>query len=206
LLRRLSLVICILAACGGVDTQRASDRTSDSLESRFWEQYQFSAFEVEAYSSIEDMARAADAVVSAQIVSVGPGRVFQGDTPEDRVYYASLGLQVEEQLLGAQVKSPLEVELLLPQVFDDQGFQLAVTELAGWVPKGKILVFLREKNDPDPGVYRPVNSVGLFASTDRADIDTPLSFETPAESGVFQSSLGDIEDIHDLVAFVATFK
>jgi hypothetical protein len=204
--RRLSplLVLCCLAAaCAGVGANNPSTEESASpTNTVFWERYRIAGLEVEGYTTIADMSLAADSVVTAHVTGVEPGRVFQGDVAEDRVYYARVILEVEQDLHGKAETSTIPMELLLPQVFNDDGFEKAIAELDAAIPKDRILVFLREKNDPDPGVYRPVNSVGLFASTDRSVIDTPLSAEG-LTSGLYQDELAGIKTFDDLVALVA---
>lgn len=190
----------LVAACSGPGQNSAAANDSD-----FWAPFRFSGleWEVESYSTMEDMSAAADAVVSARIVGVGPGRIFQGDVAADRVYYASLTLEVDSVLHGTVGEPTLNLELLLPRIFDDAGFETAIKELASVARRDQILVFLRAKRDPDPDIYRPVNSVGLFAETSRADVDTPLSAESPSAAAVYGPALDAVQDIDELIARVA---
>lgn len=194
---RVALWVClVIAACSA-----APDGVADG--SAFWNHYRFSGLEAEHYSGLDEMTDGADAIVAGRIERVEPGRMFQGDVAEDRVYYASLTLKADRVLSGDARLSSLSIELLLPQVFTDDEFTEAIGELREILPSGRVLVFLREKNDPDPNIYRPVNTVGLFASTVRSEIDTPLNDDSPEVSGVFDEDLARVRTIDELVDLVA---
>lgn len=206
-IKGLTLLLSILVvACTADDASPVTSRSGAPTGRPEWQQLRVTGNEVEGYSTIQGMSARADAVITATISSVEPGRVFQGDASEDRVYYARLILKVDQRLRGDVDAGPVPMELLLPQVFDDDGFVDAVADLGRSAAGDRILVFLRRKSDSRTAIYRPVSSAGLFASTARAVVDTPLAEEPPAGSGLYKAELVNVGTLEDLAALVSASR
>lgn len=65
------------------------------------------------------------------------------------------------------------------------------------------MLFLREKRGAaEEGLIRPVNSRGLWASSERGPLDTPLS-EGPPSASVFAAEVAQLDSVADLVDYVS---
>ena len=82
-----------------------------------------------------------------------------------------------------------------------------VIALRAAMPHGTALYFLREKRGQgEGGLYRVTNSAGLWTSTSRAALVTPLREEAPAD-GRFADDIvgvGSVSELADLVSSYAT--
>ena len=65
------------------------------------------------------------------------------------------------------------------------------------VTRKVVLVFLRDKGGAEAGLYRLVNSQGLWTSTARATVDAPLAEDAPG-SGPYKNELAEISTIDEL--------
>jgi hypothetical protein len=199
-LRSLARFMPLAAAAVAISACLGGQSQADTRA--FWNPLTISGNEVEGYESLADMAVAADAVVAGRISSVGQGRVFQGDVPEDRAYYVRLNLGVTQVARGSVAAADIVgIELLLPQVLTDADFVKAVEQLEGQLPESSVVVFLRQKDDSDEQVYRPVNSFGLFVAAD-GGLLMPIG-DTESDSSPFEAELATFNSVDELVAFVS---
>lgn len=165
-----------------------SDRTSGP---RFWESLRTTGDEVEPAMAVEDMAQAADAVVLGVFARVLGERVL--DVPEagDSVSYLQLELRVLEVVEGGVPGESVVIEFLADAPERE-------------VPGERALVFLHEKRsavDP-PGVYRVLNSVGLWMATERAELDTPLAEEPPAENPLYSDLVAESDSVDEVASAI----
>ena len=99
--------------------------------------------EIETYASLDEMTRAADAVVRGQVVSVAPGRVF-GSSPADALHYAAATVRVDELLAGdLPADQSRELTLEIP-LFDGREDLAAMQAAAPW---NESVFFLRNKGE-----------------------------------------------------------
>lgn len=165
-----------------------------------WESLRVTGDEVEGYPSLSDMAGAADAVVLATVDGVSLGRTLQGDAPEDQVFYAQLDLRVDETLTGTSAEGgTVAMELLVPAATSEAALNVIADLSAGTVGR-EVLVFLRHKGGNEAGLYRPVNSNGLWTETLRSVLDTPLAESPPGSRSLYQVELERVSDLEDLAA------
>lgn len=188
-LAALALVIFVAAGCGS-SPQQAS-------EEAFWAQVRLGgADEVEGYATLAEMTSKADLVVLGTFASVQLSRTIQGDAPQDQVAYALVTVDVAEAANGSEAPSTLPLEFLLPDPSDPSE---QVERMSEHLPKGQVVMMLRAKTgDGESGLYRLVNSYGLFAATGRSVLDTPLAEATPASVGLYAAELGSIESLAEL--------
>lgn len=74
----------------------------------------------------------------------------------------------------------------------------AVAELAGDLPTSEMIVFLRSKAPEEPGFWRVVNSRGLWTSTDRASLDTPLAELPPDVDRLYEQEPDGVDSVSEL--------
>ncbi len=167
-----------------------------------WETLRITGDEVEGYATLSDMAGSADAVVLGTINGVSLGRTIQGDAPEDQVFYAQLDIHVDETLTGTNLTDdtiPMELLVLAPT--SDAALKV-IADLSASTVGSEFLVFLRDKGGSESGLYRPVNSNGLWTGTSRGALDTPLAESTPESQGLYQDELNGSSQLQDLAALV----
>lgn len=157
--------------------------------------------EAEHYPTIEAMRDSADAVVAGSFVSFGT-RVFQGDAVEDVLVYLVAMVRVDHVLAGSLPQRTVPVEFLVPSVVAQEAPVLA--SLAETLPRTELVFFLRHKRgDGEAGLYRVVNSTGLWAPTGRSDVDTPLTAAPPTVAGTYHDELSHVTSLDELKLLVA---
>jgi hypothetical protein len=186
-------VFLLATACGNAgpaaDTQHADPLGAYSI-------LRVEGDEVEGYDSLKAMAHGADTVAIGRFRSFGISRTFQGDAAQDTVVYGKATLQVTRHVVGASTAVEVPVEFLLPYAPTEATRRAG--EFNAALPRGEVLVFLRAKRGTEAGLYRLVNSQGLWTSTRRAALDTPLTEEAPAQSGQYKNELAGVESINQL--------
>lgn len=186
----------VLTACGDSGTSAPADADSAYAALRF------QAVEVESYGSLREMAHGADLVVIGKFTSFDISRTIQGAVPQDVVVYGKATLVVKRKVVEEPVATELPVEFLLPYGPDEAATKAA--EFAANLPEEDVLVFLHHKRGAaEAGLYRLVNSQGLWTSTARAALDTPLAEEAPA-SGPYKGELAGIGSIDELADQLST--
>lgn len=154
--------------------------------------------EVEGWTTIGGMKAESDIVGLGRFVSFGLSRTIQGDAPEDVVAYGKALLQLNETISGKAPDGLITVEFILPG--NPAKYEATVEELERSLPTGDLLVFLRHKGGREAGLYRLVNSNGLWTSTTRAAVDAPFA---DSELGVpYASELGALTEFDQLVSYV----
>ena len=181
------LVSVVATACGGSDTSAPADSAYAALR--------VDGLEVESYGSLRQMAGGADLVVIGKFTSFGISRTIQGDVAQDVVVYGKATLTVTRKVVEEPVATELPVEFLLP--YGPEEAELKAAEFAAELPQEEVLVFLRHKGGAEAGLYRLVNSQGLWTSTERAALDTPLAEEAPTR-GQYRGELAGIGSIDEL--------
>jgi hypothetical protein len=142
----------------------------------FFETLRIEGDEVEGYDSLEAMAASATAVVVGHFDSFEVSRVLRTDMAEDTTAYGKATLRVTRVLRGDPVGDTVPVEFVLPATGDQA--LAAAAELDRMLPHGEMVVFLRAKRgSAEAGLFRLVNSHGLWASTARSAVDAPLAEE-----------------------------
>jgi hypothetical protein len=191
----LTLILLTAAACA------APTATSDPGDtSAFWDALRIAGDEVEGYARVDVMAARADAVLVGRVSSVGLSRTIQGDASEDLVALAMVRVTVVKMLSGT-APPEVAVEFLLPSPRESVDEQIAA--LVASAPQGEMVLFLRAKRGRgEEGLYRVVNSSGLWAATIRHALDTPLAEGPPAETGMFASETSGWGTLDDLVAYL----
>lgn len=166
----------------------------------FWEMLRIGGDEVEYYPTLEDMANGADAVVLGRFGGSLPGRTVHGDASEDVVAYLVTRLDVSRMLAGHLDTDIVTVEFLVNGGPTPEGLAWLQENL----PDGDIVLFLRGKRGKgEEGLYRPVSSVGLWASSQRAVLDTPLAESAPTDS-VFRPEIANLSSVLDLADYISS--
>jgi hypothetical protein len=206
-LTRVSLAGRVAAAAAAVAvgllaltgcTESAADRTADSPADHaedFWAALRVDGDEVEPFVPIAEMTKSADSVVLATFGRTLPPRVL-GGTEGDSVTYAVTELKIKSVLAGRQLPETVTIEFLAPG-----------TEVAAALtpPGGEILVFLHEKRGKgEAGLYRAVNSKGLWATTGRSVLDTPLAEEPPTGDQRYVKDISTLNQVGQLADVVRT--
>ncbi len=197
---RLLLVACVPVIFA---LQACSSRTGSAPEGdgRFWETLRVEGDEVEYFPSLADMVKSADAVVVGTFEGFSASRTIVGDAPEDSVLYGKATLLVSEVLTGPTLGDTVPVEFLLP-IMPGEGDAI-VQEMAASLPKSEMVLFLRAKlGTNEGGLFRLVNSYGLWAQTERSALDTPLSELTPMATGVYAEELMGIATLEEFVEYI----
>lgn len=126
----------------------------------------------------------------------------QGAGPRSRldvVTYVAADLEVSRVLAGSLDSSSIPLEFLLTSGGASGG---AVERMESALPQEDLVVFLHAKRgERETGLYRAVNSLGLWAASERAVLDTPLSEETP-DSSVLAHEVAQFESVEALADYV----
>lgn len=165
----------------------------------FWDELRIDgADEAEGWGTFGEMKAAADVVVVAEIASFEMSRTFQGDAEEDLVGYGRANLKVIESLQGDPPEGLVPVEFLLGG--DPESYQATADAIGKAVPGGRFLVFLRAKRGKgEDGLFRLVNSTGLWGPVDGATIGAPMS--DPEFGSPYDKELSNVESFEELVAY-----
>jgi hypothetical protein len=190
----------LVTACGG-DTEERTARTKSADHASFWPSLRVTGDEVESYATLSEMARNADAVVMGTFKSFSPSRTVRGDAPEDVVVYAKGELEVQRNVVGAAPSQTIALEFILPPGESDA----LVGQLNAALPRAPMLVFLRAKRgDDEAGLFRVVNSRGLWTATERSAVDTPLAEESPTASGLYAKERAGTQSVGELAERLTT--
>lgn len=190
----------LVTACGG-GSEEQTTRTKAADHASFWPALRVAGDEVEGYATLSEMAQKADAVVMGTFKSFSPSRTIQGDAPEDVVVYAKGELEIQRNVVGAAPGRTVALEFILPPGEADA----LAGRLSAKLPRGPMLVFLRAKRgDGEAGLFRVVNSRGLWAATERSAVDTPLAEEPPTSSGLYADERAGVQSVDELAKRLTT--
>lgn len=162
----------LVGIVGSATSSGVADRGSGVPSDRFWSSFQTEGVEVNHFDSIGDMVAESDAIVVGRIDQVRLSRQWNA-VPEWGVdglmtfVMASVAVEDETGVGGAEVASSVEVELFLPD-------PSALPEVVGPPPAERSLFFLMEKEDV-PGAYMLASSQGYLR--DRGTVVPPVASE-----------------------------
>jgi hypothetical protein len=188
----LLVVAGFLTAC---DTIRIEERRG-----AFWEPFMIEGpaiDEVSHFESLAEMLAAADAVVVARVTDVAVSRIWQGERPGERWPYVRVQLRIDRVISG---HAPGIVQLEFLAGGAEQQVPVFVESQKGKLPADSVVVFLHAKGGAgEAGLYRVINSTGLWAPTTRASLDAPLRMEPPPKSGLYAAEIAGIREMNGLV-------
>jgi hypothetical protein len=195
------LALAALVTACGEDSEERTARTKPADHVSFWPSLRVAGDEVESYATLSAMARNADAVVMGTFKSFSPSRTIRGDAPEDVVVYAKGELEIQRTLVKAAPSSTVALEFILPPGEPDA----LVDQLNATLPREPMLVFLRAKRGKgEAGLFRVVNSRGLWAATERSAVDTPLAEESAMSSGLYAKERAGVQSVGELATRLTT--
>ncbi len=194
----LALMVA-MGACARSEDLESSREASRSNDAAFWGPLGITGDEAEGFGSLAELAKSADSIVTGAFSPFEVSRVIQGDAAEDQVVYASTQLTVEETIAGAAAPGDVfKMEFLLPVAPDSA--DNVISEINSSLPPEPVVVFLRAKQGTgEEGLFRVVNSLGLWASTDRSAVDTPLAAEPATEEGPYAQELQGVDTVDELI-------
>ena len=185
----------------------------------FWDAVRLDASDRLFAPTLVDLVAQSDVAVLGTVVDVRVNRVVEGDIPDARAVFAVADLRVERVVAGA-LDRPAEVigvKLAVAGAYEEA--LAGVRRAAAGLPRGPVLAFLvgvdRELarqasagSDPrevpeQAGLYIPHSSVGVFAATDRAAVDTPLGDPPTAGAHPYREELSGIRSVEALADRIA---
>lgn len=134
----------------------------------FWSAFAVDAEWVEYHPSLAEMAESADLVALASVVGLQIHEV-RGNASDDVFQEGRLTLKLDEVLRGEDAPSTT-LALVAAHTLGASDS----TTLNSLLPLDSVLVLLRRRGN-EPGVYNLVNGYGLWAQTERAEVDCPIT-------------------------------
>ena len=113
--------------------------------------------EVESYDTAAEMALASDIVAVGSFQDFRVSRTIQGDAAEDVLIYIGATFVPSNVIAGEPGHDVIVVEFISPSPNTDA----TLSEVNDAADK-EVLVFLRNKGGAEDGLYRLVNSAGLW--------------------------------------------
>lgn len=197
---RATAVLClamVLGACSG----SAPPEAADTKDEQFWAPLRITGDEAEGFATLSEMVASAETVARGRLMNLRVSREFRGEAVEDVVTYAAADFKVDEVLAGDGIADTVPLEFLLSASADDA--QAQVDAQRGQIPSTDIVVFLRAKRgEGESGLYRVVNSYGLWTPSSRAPLDTPLSEERAGGIERYGTELADVDSLAELISYV----
>lgn len=199
---RVRILVVVLAALALASSLAIRPRGVPPADA-FWERLGIAGLETSNFESLKEMLGASDAVVVAKVASVDISRTVQGDAVDDVVTYAQVSLEVIRVISG-DAPAVVPLEFLLGATPEQAAAD--VKTLRQSMPSGSALYFLHEKRGKgEQGIYRVVNSAGLWTATSRGSLDTPLREETPAD-GQFAAEITNVQSVEEMAELVASLS
>ncbi len=156
---------------------------------------------MENYASLDEMKASSDSVVVGTLGGFSVGRQIRGDAAEDVVTFINASILIDKTVAGRDLGESVSLEFLGPAI-PDQAEEM-VNQLNSTLPKGEaVLLFLRDKAGKEAGIFRVVNSTGLWAETSRSTLDTPMTFEPPSEESPYEDEIQGIDSLDEMIALV----
>lgn len=194
-----------LGVVNGRDGGQDATTTAASLEAgdAFLTAVRVNGYDKEPFSSLSDMFKSADLVVRGNLRDFRLDYVFRGDAPGGELAIATAALDANEVLRGRMSQPTVTVAFSIPEASEDDAQEI-VQRAGRELPKGEVLLFLRDIRPESPGTrYRLINSSGMWAATTRSQLDTPSSVATPQESdSPFFDDVRGVQDIDGLAALL----
>lgn len=203
------------APAASVDEAAARAATGAS----FWDAVRLNASDRLFAPTLEDLVAQSDVAVLGTVVDVRVNRVVEGDVPDARAVYAVADLRVERVVTGALDRpgDVIGVELAVAGAYEEA--LAGVRRAAAGLPRGPVLAVLisvdrelarrasagrnpREVSE-QAGLYIPHSSVGVFAATDRAAVDTPLGAPPSVGAHPYREELLGIRSVAALADRIA---
>lgn len=198
--RRAPRLIAIIIAAMAVLAFACTAQPNPSSMA-FFEGLRIGGDEAEGWETIAEMKAESDVVGVATFESFELGRTLQGDAIEDVIAYGEARLTFKETISGEAPGGQVAVEFVLPGNAREQA--ATAERLADDLPVGDVLVFLRAKRGAgEDGLFRLVNSTGLWTATTRAALDAPLADAGVGE--VYPSETKEIAGFEEFVAYVSS--
>lgn len=188
-----AIAIAIIGSCA------APSLPAPPNAANFWDALRITGDEAEGYASLTEMSQGADFVVIGKFAPRLSTRTVQGDAAEDKVAYLVTSVEVSRVLAGTLIDPIVPMELLL-----GHGMPAAdeMAKLEEALPDGDMVIFVRAKRGKaEGGLYRPVNSYGLWASSSRGPLDTPLSEFEPQVS-IYQVEIASLASVQAFADYV----
>jgi len=200
-------------------TQSPGTDHSDTLASakRFWGPFRVIARDVYRYRTLAAQAVDSDLVVAGRIRDLRLDRIHASDHPDGALPIAVATLTVDDSLKGG-LQPGTSVEIEFTMIGTPGEARISVGEGASSVPDGQVVAFLRSidreylhlkslgldlPKPPVAGRYIAINSVGLWASTDRGPVDAPLAGASDAGRLQYLDELRGVGDMQALKERVA---
>jgi hypothetical protein len=195
------LAACLLLGCSepassftsdaGLDDGGEQDAAVDRM-SHFWSVFSIEGIWAEYFPTLAKMAESADVVAVVTVSAVAARTIDVGD-PLDNPSEAIFTLSIEDAVRGADSLSSLTLTMTPGYRLSDQ----SVAILNGLLPIDPFLVLVRERTD-FPGTYRLVNDYGLWARTERGDVDCPVVRELTDDFCFYREELMGVQSVHEL--------
>jgi hypothetical protein len=195
----LRLLVAVVGVAGG-----AACSAGNSEDEAFWSELRLAggAVEAEQFNSAKEMVEASDFVVQGRFVGAKGVRLIQGDAAEDQVFLAQLLFEVDRVVNGPDGDPTLIVEFLIGSASEKEA-QVVVDVLQEATPESGLVMFVRHKRGAqEAGLYRPINSLGLWAEHDGKP-NAPLS-DDESRAGQLLRSAGSPDDLSQLASWIAT--
>ena len=166
--------------------------------------------DAEVFDSFDRMSESADIVALGSITQFDGFRLLQGDAEEDKVFYGQATFEISEKLTerGDAGDSSVTMEFLL-NAFDSQGAQAELDKLNRELDllsrspnrDESTLVFLRDKGGSEKGLYRPINSLGVW--TNGFDgLVSPLTFDQDDGKELRSSLKSEVDSVVELAGMI----
>ncbi len=194
-------------------TDSAAEALTSAMETPphrgFWPTLQTVADEAEGYATLTEMAAAADHVVVGRMSNFRLNRVIQTESAENVAHMAAVDIEVEQLVRGVNPGARVVLEFLLPGRPHEIAAKLQ-QQMAS-LPQGQMLFFLRQKGGSEAGLYRIVNSMGVWlaeAGSVRAPLSLALFERDDSATGAelkepYASELATVRNLQELVELVA---
>lgn len=185
-------------------------------DAAFWSALRVAGYDAERFQTLAQQTASADAVVLGTFGVLQIDSIVQGDVASDQLTIAVSELRVMRVLAGSVPDESVTVQFAVPGTVDAAR---ATVEGGGPVsPEGMAVVFLRDIDEEvarlraagnvvpepeEPGRYRSINSLGIWAATPRSTLDTPLALEAPQAYGLYQEALAGVDDLSEFAETVA---
>lgn len=138
----------------------------------FWESLHVHGDEAEGYKTLSEMAESADHVVLGTLTNFRLNRQIQTGSAEYVIQMGAADLQVTRVVRGENPGKVVVLEFLLTG--PPEHMATKIRQQAETMPAGPALFFLRHKGGKEAGLYRIVNSRGLWIS-DGDKLTAPLA-------------------------------